>query len=183
MNAPLVFAGATLRTERLVLEPLQATDAAPMFEGFADPALYTWLDVTPPRNADDLGERFARIAKPYAPTGDLWLNWPIRLDVDGSYVGLIEATMRQDRVAFLAYFVFVRFARRGFGKEACAAVIEHLWRAYDAVEIRAEMDYRNIPSRCLVESLGFLRRTHNKVTTLRGRPSVDYRYRLKRPEG
>ena len=43
------------------------------------------------------------------------------------------------------------------------------------------MDYRNIPSRCLVESLGFKRRTHNKQTTLRGRPALDYRYRLKRP--
>lgn len=182
MNAPLVFAGATLATARLVLEPLHAGHAAPMFEGFADPALYTWLDVTPPYNAQDLAERFARIAKPYAPTGDLWLNWPVRRSEDASYVGLVEATVRPDRVALLAYFIFVRFARHGYGKEACAAAIDHLWRAYDAVEIRADMDYRNIPSRCLVASLGFVRRAHNRPTTLNGQPSVDSRYRLKRPE-
>ena len=89
--------------------------------------------------------------------------------------------MRPDRVVYLAFFVFTRFSRQGLAKEACTAVIEHLFRAYDAVEIRAEMDYRNIPSRCLVEALGFKRRTHNKPTTLRGRPALDYRYRLKRP--
>jgi RimJ/RimL family protein N-acetyltransferase len=71
--------------------------------------------------------------------------------------------------------------RRGIAHEACAAVIDHLWRAYDAAEIRADIDFRNVPSRCLVEGLGFVRRARHIVTTLRGAPSYDYRYRLKRP--
>jgi RimJ/RimL family protein N-acetyltransferase len=181
MKAPLLYIGGTLKTERLRLEPLTPDHAEAMFEGFADPRLYTWLDVAPPTSVADLRDRFERIATPYAPTGELWLNWPIRVDDDNAYAGLVEATMRPDRVVFIAYFVFTRFSRRGYAREACRAVIDHLFRAYDAVEIRAEMDYRNVPSRCLVESLGFARRTHNKRTTLRGRPALDYRYRLKRP--
>jgi RimJ/RimL family protein N-acetyltransferase len=182
VKAPLIYIGGTLRTERLVLEPLARTHAEAMFEGFADPVLYTWIDVAPPRDVDDLRERFTRIAEPYAPGGELWLNWPVRIAATGAYAGLVEATIRPDRVVYLAYYVFGPFMRKGIAREACAAVIEHLWRAYDAVEIRADIDYRNVPSRCLVESLGFVRRAHNKPTTLRGRPALDYRYRLRRPE-
>lgn len=181
MKAPLIYIGETLRTARLALEPLRPEHAEAMFEGFADPVLYTWLDVTPPHDPSDLRERFERISKPYAPTGELWLNWAMRM-ADARYAGLVEATMRTDRVVYLAYFVFTPFARQGLAREACGAVIQHLWRAYDAVEIRADMDYRNVPSRCLVESLGFVRRAHNRPTTLRGRPALDYRYRLRRPE-
>ena len=135
--------------------------------------LYTWIDVAPPPDVHDLRERFTRIAQPYASNGELWLNWPLRLADGDRYVGLVEATMRPDRVVYLAYYIFTAFMRQGYGREACAAVIDHLWRAYDAVEIRADMDYRNVPSPCLVESLGFIRRAPNGTTTLRGRPARD----------
>ncbi len=180
MKAPLIYVGGTLATERLTLEPLTAAHAEAMFEGFADPELYRWIDVMAPADVEDLRQRFARIADPYAPTGQLWLNWAVRF-TDGAHVGLIEATVRPDRVVFLAYYVFTRFARQGIAREGCRAVIEHLWRAYDAREIRADMDYRNVPSRCLVEALGFVRRRRQVATTFRGEPSIDYRYRLKRP--
>lgn len=181
MRAPLLFAGGTLASERLALEPLTPTHAEPMFDGFADPALYRWVNADPPTSVVDLRQRFERIADPYAPGGELWLNWALRRTADPVYVGLVEATVRPDRVVFLAYYVFTAHARQGYAREACAAVIEHLWRAYDAAEVRADMDYRNVPSRCLVETLGFARRTRNIASTLRGEASIDYRYRLKRP--
>jgi ribosomal-protein-alanine N-acetyltransferase len=181
VKAPLLFVGGTLPTERLALEPLTPNHAPRMFDGFADPALYRWIDADAPATVAELRLRFERIANPYAPGGELWLNWALRRANDGMYVGLVEATVRPDRVVFLAYYVFGAHARQGFAREACAAVIEHLWRAYDAVEIRAEMDYRNVPSRCLVEALGFVRRAHSVASTLRGAASIDYRYRLKRP--
>jgi RimJ/RimL family protein N-acetyltransferase len=180
MRAPLIYVGGTLTTARLTLEPLTAAHADAMFDGFADGELYRWIDAQPPADVEDLRQRFARISNAYAPNGQLWLNWATRL-TGGTYVGVIEATIRPDRVVFLAYYVFTRFTRQGIAREACAAVIEHLWRAYDAREIRADMDYRNVPSRCLVEALGFVRRRHKVATTFRGEPSVDYRYRLLRP--
>jgi ribosomal-protein-alanine N-acetyltransferase len=180
MKAPLIYAEAMLATPRLTLEPLTREHADRMFEGFADPELYRWIDVAPPADVDDLRERCARIADPYAPTGQLWLNWAVRF-TGGAYAGLVEATVRPDRVVYLAYYVFRAFARQGVAREACTAVLEHLWKAYDAREVRADMDYRNVPSRCLVESLGFVRRRHKAAAKLRGEPSVEYRYRLKRP--
>lgn len=180
MKAPLIYVGGTLATPRLTLEPLTPSHADAMFDGFADRELYRWIDAQPPADVEDLRQRFARISNPYSPTGQLWLNWAARI-TNGEYVGVIEATVRPDRVVFLAYYVFTRFTRQGIASEACGAVIEHLWRAYDAREIRADMDYRNVPSRCLIEALGFVRRRHKLATTFRGEPSVDYRYRLTRP--
>ena len=182
MKFPLIATRSALATARLTLEPIASGHADAMFDGFADRRLYTWVDALPPANVEELRERFTRISQPYASSGELWLNWPLRRNADGAYAGLIEATMRPDRIVYLAYYVFTRYMRQGYAREACEAVIQHLWRAYDAVEIRANMDYRNVPSRCLVESLGFVRRTHNKTTTLRGRPALDYRYRLRRPD-
>jgi RimJ/RimL family protein N-acetyltransferase len=181
MKAPLLYVGGTLATARLSLEPLKPAHAESMFEGFADPALYAWVNAEPPKDVADLRSRFARIAEPYAPGGALWLNWAVSLVESGTPVGLIEATVRPDRIVFLAYYVFTAYMRRGIAREACTVVIDHLWRAYDAAEIRADIDYRNVPSRCLVEALGFARRSRNIVSALRGEPSVDYRYRLKRP--
>jgi ribosomal-protein-alanine N-acetyltransferase len=181
VKAPLLFVGGTLASGRLTLEPLTPAHAALMFDGFADRGLYQWIDADPPASIDDLRLRFERIANPYAPGGELWLNWAARRTSDGLYLGLVEATIRPDRVVFLAYYVFTAYARQGYAREACAAVIDHLWRAYDAAEIRADMDYRNVPSRCLVEALGFARRARHIASTLRGAASIEYRYRLKRP--
>ena len=181
MKAPLLFASRVLATPRLALEPLTRAHAAPMFEGFADPALYRWIGADPPETVADLDSRFQRIANPYGPQGQLWLNWAVRFNEDRAYAGLVEATVRPDRIVFIAFYVFTAYARRGVAREACTAMIDHLWRDYDAVEIRADTDYRNVPSRSLVESLGFVRRARNIITTLRGEPSTDYRYRLKRP--
>ena len=134
MQAPLLYVGGTLTTPRLSMEPLTPAHADAMYDGFADAALYLWVDADPPKNVEDLRARFTRISEPYAPSGELWLNWAARLTDDGAYAGLVEATVHPDRVVFLAYYVFTHHMRRGIAREACTAVIDHLWRAYDAAK-------------------------------------------------
>jgi RimJ/RimL family protein N-acetyltransferase len=181
MKAPLLFVGGTMASSRLDIEPLAIGHAERMYEGFADRRLYEWVDAAPPASLSELVARFAGVMNPYARPGELWLNWAIVRREDGAAVGVVEVTLRDDRIAYLACYVFPRYTRQGYGREACAAAIAHLWRAYDAQEVRIEMDYRNVPARCLAESLGFVRRRHMKRGTLRGLPAVGYRYRLIRP--
>jgi len=178
MKAPLLYAAAKLETARLELEPLAVVHAASMYEGFADARMYAWVDAAPPADVADLAERFARVVDPYGRAGELWLNWAVTCRDNGARVGVVEVTLRDDRVAYLACYIFPQHARQGFGHEACTAAIDHLWRAYDAREIRIETDYRNVPARCLAESLGFARRRRVKHGALRGAPTVHYRYRL-----
>jgi RimJ/RimL family protein N-acetyltransferase len=181
MKAPLLFVGGTIATPRLDLEVLAIDHAARMLDGFADERLYQWVDAAPPANLSELVTRFAGVMNPYTRPGELWLNWAMVRREDAAAVGVVEVTLRADRIAYLACYVFPRHVREGYGREASAAAIDHLWRAYDAQEVRIEMDYRNVPARCLAESLGFVRRRHAKHGTLRGLPAVGYGYRLRRP--
>jgi RimJ/RimL family protein N-acetyltransferase len=181
-DAPLIYVGGKLLTDRLELEPLSAAHAALMYDGFADRALYVWMHVEPPADAEDLRKRFERIVDPYAPGGEMWLNWAVRRREAGPYLGLIEATVRPDRVALLTFYVFPPAQRQGVGREACTAAIDHLWRAYDAVEVRCEMDYRNVPARCLVERLGFVKRSRNMARRVGHDETRVCRYRLARPQ-
>ena len=182
MKAPLLFVGGTLATPRLALEPLTPAHAPLMFEGFADPALYRWINAEPPVSVDDLRLRFERIANPYA-RGRRALA-----QLGGATQRATTCTRawsRRRSAPIASSSSPTTCSRRSRARASRARrappSIEHLWRSYDAAEVRADIDFRNVPSRCLVEALGFVRRTRNIVTTLRGAPSVDYRYRLKRP--
>jgi len=169
----------SIDTPRLVLEPLAAPHAAQMFPGMSDPALYRWLDDVHPPTAAALELRYARVTAPGAGAPDRWLNWAMRLRDGGDAAGHVEVTLHPDGVANLAYFTFTRFMRQGFAREACVAVLEELRDRFGAREVIATMDIRNVASWRLVESLGFVRDPGTEPSSLRGVPTVDYRYRLK----
>ena len=76
-----------------------------------------------------------------------WVNSVIaarRIDAP-IYVGLIEATVREDATASLADFVFSEHARRGDGSEAAGIVVDHLRRALLVPAVRANIDSRGQP--------------------------------------
>lgn len=167
-----------LTTPRLRLVPLDAGDAAAMFAGMADPAMFMHVDGRPPADVGVLERRYARVTAPGAGSPDRWLNWTIRRAVDGAYAGLVEVTLRADGIAWLAYFTFTRFGRQGLAREACAAVIASLRADFNVREVVATMDVRNVASWRLVESLGFTRDAGTEASSIRGEPTQDYRYRL-----
>jgi len=147
-----------LRSERLVLEPLVEAHAEALFAGFSDPRLHTYIPTDPPASIDALRDRYRRLAKRTSPDGrERWLNWATRLAAQPIYVGLIEATVREDATASLAYFVFSEHARRGYGSESAGIVVDHLHRALRVRAVQANIDSRNLASIRLVERLGFIR--------------------------
>jgi ribosomal-protein-alanine N-acetyltransferase len=86
------------------------------------------------------------------------LNFAVRLRQDGSraaasYVGTLEATVYPDRSARVAYTVFVSFWGRGYAREGCARLLEHLIEDYGVRVVTAEMDTRNAASVSLAEAL------------------------------
>jgi len=165
-----------LRTDRLVLEPLLSEHAERVFGGFEDPRLYGFIPQDPPRAVDDLSARFRRLSLRRSPAGDaLWLNWVLRRAAGDDHIGLVEATVRSDRTADLAYFIFVDFQRRGFAKEACARVIEHLSGELGVESISATIDTRNAASIALVQALGFrLERTVVGADAFKGSVSDEH---------
>ena len=167
-----------LTTSRLVLEPLEESHAALLYQGISDPALYRFVDAAPPPTMAALRVRYARITAPDAGAPDRWLNWAMRLRASSEYAGLVEATLAPDGVANLAYFTFSGHMRQGLAREACLAVLTVLRREFCAREVVATMDVRNAGSWRLVEALGFSRDAGTERSSIRGDATEDYRYRL-----
>ena len=174
---------AVLQTERLALEPLRTSHAAELFEILADERLYRFIPHDPPASKDALATRFQRLEGHCSPRGDeVWLNWVIRLRSAGCCVGRVEATLREDGSAFLAYEIGAAYWRLGLATEACRRVIEALFADFAAQRIMADVDTRNATSIRLLERLGFER---GAVTLgadcFKGSVSDEVRYTLHSP--
>ena len=170
---------AVLETSRLQLEPLSLAHAEALFHGLSNPSLYDFVPQDPPASPDELRNRFARVLKGPADGRAMWRNWAVKIRQNDSYAGFIETTIRRDKSVYLAYFIFAAVWRQGIGHEGVQAVLGHLRAAYDAMEVIAEMDTRNLASIGLVESLGFMRigETEN-ADFFKGQVSNEYCYRL-----
>ncbi|QNM95899.1 GNAT family N-acetyltransferase [Chitinimonas koreensis] len=174
-------ANAVLTTGRLTLEPLTAAHAAALFEGLSAPSLYQFIPQNPPASLEALQARYQRLESRSSPDGaEWWLNWAIRLGTDGDYVGLIEATVDEDNVASMAWYVFPARQRQGYAKEAALRLREHLADAFMAEAFKVFIDTRNQASIALVESLGFKREALlPNADNFKGSKSDEYRYGYK----
>jgi RimJ/RimL family protein N-acetyltransferase len=152
----LDVATAPLRTERLELRRTRIEDAAAMFEALRDPEMYRFLPGRAPRTVADVEARFARIVQETAPDrAEQWLNWTVWRRNDDAPLGMIEATVGRAGIITIGYMFDPRTWRRGYGREAAAAMLEHL-AACGAREFEATIDIRNAASHALATSLGFV---------------------------
>jgi [ribosomal protein S5]-alanine N-acetyltransferase len=162
-----------LETRRLRLEPLTAAHAPLLFEPLRDERLYRYEAVEAPASIEELVARCTLLEKRRSPDGsERWLNWVVRLH-DGSVVGRMQATVRSDHT-LIGYDIFVPYWRNGYGKEACAAMLDFLEHESDIDVFRAFVDTENAASIALLESLGFTRMWTGPSDDMPGR--TDHRY-------
>lgn len=126
-----------------------------MWEVLGDMAIYEWFPREPPPQLADLEARFRAIAGGRSQDGrEQWLNWTVWDRITDAAVGLVEATVREDKTVAIAYMIRSSLWRQGYGREAVAAVIDVLFAA-GARTIETEIDTRNRASLGLVAALGF----------------------------
>lgn len=145
-----------LMTERLCLEPLQLSHADALFKLFQEPDLYQWIKNEAPKSIETFRENCKLLEERLSPDkNEYWLNWiPIK-KVSNQIIGKIEITLhRETSKVNLAYFIFKEYQRFGYAKEACKAVISHMFNCWNAKKIIIVMDTRNLASVRLAESLG-----------------------------
>lgn len=173
---------SNLETARLILEPLRREHARHLFPVLSDPRIYTFIPQDPPSSVLALENRYEQLENRRSPAGDeMWLNWAICLKATGKYIGTVQATIRQDKSALLAYELSTDFRGKGYATESCLRVIESLFADYETVEVRAEVDTRNAASCKLLERLSFERVcTRVGADFFKGAKSDEYTYRLSR---
>ena len=181
MNAPTSLA-APIATPRLDLEPLRLSHAETCFAAFADPSLYRYVDLPMPADAGELRERFAGWRRGSGRPEEIWLNWIAFERGTGRAAGWFQATVQvADGEAHIAYFVFGAFQRRGVAVEAVRAIAERLFAAPGVSTLIAQTDERNEASRRAAVAAGFIADPLPVASTLRGEPSTDRVFRLRRP--
>src|SRR5262249_4399502 len=110
----------------------------------------------------------------------VWLNWAVRIKESGRAAGRIEATVREDATAGIAYELSPLYWGAGYATEGCARVLELLFGAYAVDEVDALADTRNESSIRLLERLVFTRTwRRDRADFFKGGFSDEYAYRLR----
>ena len=143
-----------LQTPRLLLEPQLVQHTDEMFAVLGDPAIYEYENA-PPASLELLRERFTKLESRRSRDGrEQWLNWVLRQH-GGGLIGYVQATVRADGNAFIAYELASAAWGRGLGSEAVAAMCDELTTQYGVHTLLAIFKRANHRSRRLLERLGF----------------------------
>jgi [ribosomal protein S5]-alanine N-acetyltransferase len=169
------------RTERLLLRPAAAADAAALWPVLGNPTLYQWIARKPPDSRADVEDRMARISQRTAEgRADQWLNWTVWLPESGDAIGIVETTVPPTHIASIAYLFGRAFWGHGYASEAVGAVVALLEDA-GMVAFEATIDTRNLASRALASRLGFtLIETRPSDDLIAGAPSIEEVWRRER---
>ena len=140
-------------TVRLTFEPLSVDHAPPMFRLLTDPRIYRHLvHLAPPESVEALAGRYAAQARGVHEDGSPLAIWVIR---DGDErVGFVQSK-GDERAPEIGYLLGPDAWGRGIATEATGALIDHLFAATAAQELRAVIAPANAASLRVVRKLGF----------------------------
>jgi RimJ/RimL family protein N-acetyltransferase len=138
----------------LSLEPQMAEHAAEMFAVLSDPAIYEYEN-QPPASLEWLRTRFGKLESRRSADGtEQWLNWVVRI-AGGGLIGYVQATVRTDGSAAIAYELSSAHWGRGHARRAVEAMLVELAAHYRVRTFVAVAKQQNFRSLRLLERLGF----------------------------
>jgi RimJ/RimL family protein N-acetyltransferase len=159
-----------LSTARLRIDALGRADAEAFFAYRSDPAVARFQGWCP----DDLAEASDFIeaqGKLSRERPDGWMQRAIRRRDDGMLIGDLGVCLPDDALASVEFGISVAPAhqRRGYGREAAAALFQHGFEELGRHRIHASVDPRNLASMELLYALGMRQEAHHRQSLwLRG---------------
>ncbi|TDD84664.1 GNAT family N-acetyltransferase [Actinomadura rubrisoli] len=163
----------TIKTQRLVLEPLAVHHADEMAAVLDDPRLHRFIGGEP-LTRDELRARYEHLVAGPAPFHqEYWLNWIVRRARDGQAVGYVQATVTPAPPAYavtpaaegstvtpsprtlasVAWVVGMPYQGFGFATEAARALLAWL-REHGVAEIVASVHPDNRSSAAVTAKAG-----------------------------
>ncbi len=163
-------------TDRLVIERLVEAHADSLFASFLDERLYQFIPERPPKNLETMRREF-RDFEAGAPTvsGELWLNWVVRLKAGGDSIGTLQATRFADGLLWLGYKFAPRVWGNGYASESLRWLVAELAQSCGQQQLLAAVDIRNEASVRVLERTGF-NRLRTEAASLHGAATEDYVY-------
>jgi RimJ/RimL family protein N-acetyltransferase len=143
-----------INTPTLTLEPQTVAHAEEMFAVLSDPAIYEYENA-PPSSIEWLRVRFTKLESRQSADGqEQWLNWVIRLPTS-ELIGFVQATVRPNGTAGIAYVLVSAYWGRGLAHDAVAAMMTELIERYRVRTFSAVLKRENLRSVKLLARLGF----------------------------
>ena len=153
---PGVDTEQVLLTGRLALEPLAARHASLLWPLWQDPGVFRYIPDDPPLSLEWLEQRYRRLeSRSSADGSEAWLQWALRRQADGAWIGRVEATVRADRPSAVAWLLGSAHWRAGYATEAMTRVLDHLRDDFGVASVVVQVDERNRASLELARRLGF----------------------------
>lgn len=144
-----------LTTDRLLLRPLQPSDAMVMSIFRSDPATARYQSWTTPYTVQDATDLINQVlgSDPAAPG---WSQFGIVLRETDSLIGDLGVNMAENRqLAEIGFTLAAEFQGKGYASEAIRRMLDHLFDDLGLHRVIAECDARNLASARLLERTGF----------------------------
>ena len=179
------LATPTLRTARLVLRPVEDTDADALVALHSDAHVLRYWDAPPWREDDrDSAARFVARSRQLAEDGT-GARLVVERAGDGSFLGWCSLSRwnADFRSASLGYCFTADAWGHGFATESGRSLLTWAFDALDLHRVQAEADTRNAASGRVLEKLGFvLEGTLREDCVVDGVVSDSWVFGLLRPE-
>jgi RimJ/RimL family protein N-acetyltransferase len=155
-----------LLTQRLSIEPLALADLESFVQYRQDPAIarfQSWDTTYSKEQAIELISSQAGVLLPAA--GD-WLQLGIHHQLTGKLLGDLAVHLLEEAEPSyeIGFTIAGKHQGQGFGSEAAAKLIDHLFDEAGASKVIAQTDSRNLPSIMLLTRLGFKQQTEKSFT-------------------
>ena len=147
-----IEADLPLRTERLLLRPLERGDAAALTRLVNDYSVAGNLARVPFPYREGLAEEWIASSLAQIEAGTAW---HLAITRDDKLVGCVGLTPKRDALPELGYWVGRKFWGQGIAREAAAALLDWAERRHGLREFRASALSDNAASHAVLRRLGF----------------------------
>jgi 8-oxo-dGTP diphosphatase len=141
-----------IRTERLLLRPLECGDAGVLTRLVNDYSVAGNLARVPFPYRDGLAEEWIASTAGQIARGEAW---HLAITRDGALVGCIGLSLKKDDLPELGYWVGRKFWGQGIAREAAEALLHWAERTLALREFRARALADNAASQAVLRRLGF----------------------------
>ena len=144
-----------IHTQRLILRPLDNTDADDVLEYQSHSEVTQFVPWRPRTNEESKPAAIIRKTSTFERKGDaLVVGWELQAENKVIGQNILTLTSAEERTANIGWVTNPHYWRNGYAAEATGAVIEQAFRLADLNRIDAHIDQRNPNSAALARRLG-----------------------------
>lgn len=142
-----------IRTERLLLRPLNITDLDSVYEYASDAENTRFMMKMPKRTLGETAEFLIGITEEWEKDNPAFYEFAVILK--GSLIGAVSVYLNYDRtVGELGWILNKKFHKMGYASEAAIAIKDFALNILHLKKLVAQCDYRNAPSSRIMEKIG-----------------------------